>query len=55
MSPSEILFDANGQAINPDEISERIIAFGDSCNDAVREIINDSKVLVVLSLNSEII
>jgi hypothetical protein len=45
MSPSEILLDAKGQAISPIEISERIIAFGNSYNDAVREIINDSKVL----------
>jgi hypothetical protein len=45
MSPSEILFDEKGQAISPIEISERIIAFGNSYNDAVREIINDSKVL----------
>jgi hypothetical protein len=45
MSPSEILFDTNGQAISPIEISEKIIAFGDSYNDAVKEIINNSKVL----------
>jgi hypothetical protein len=45
MSSSEILFDANGQAINPDEISNKIIAFGNSYNDTVKEIINDSKVL----------
>jgi len=45
MSPSKILFDVNGHAISPIEISKRIIAFGDSYNDATREIINDSKVL----------
>jgi hypothetical protein len=45
MSPSEILFDTNGQAINPIEISEKIIAFGDSYNDVVKEIINNSKEL----------
>ena len=45
MSPSGILFDAEGQAIRPTEISERITAFGNSYNDAVKEIINDSKVL----------
>ena len=45
MSPSEILFDAKGHAISPIEISERIIAFGDSYNDAIKEIINNSKVL----------
>jgi hypothetical protein len=45
MSPSEILFDEKGYAISPIEISERIIAFGDSYNNAVKEIINDSKIL----------
>jgi len=45
MSPSEILLDAKGHAISPIEISERIIAFGDSYSDATKEIINNSKVL----------
>lgn len=45
MSPSEILFDKNSLPISPDVISDRIIAFGDSYNNAVMEIINDSKVL----------
>jgi len=45
MSPSEILFDEKGQAISPFEISERIIAFGDSYSDAIKEIINNSKEL----------
>jgi hypothetical protein len=45
MSPSEILFDENGLAISPPEINRRIIAFGDSYNDTVKEIINDSRVL----------
>ena len=43
MSPSEILFDENGLVISPDEINDRISAFGDSYNDAVKEIINKSK------------
>jgi hypothetical protein len=45
MSPSEILLDAKDHAISPSEISKRIIAFGDSYSDAIKEIINDSKVL----------
>ena len=45
MSPFEILFDEKGHAISPTEISERILGFGDSYNNAVKEIINDSKVL----------
>jgi len=45
MSPSEILFDVNSQAINPGEISDNIMAFGNSYNDAVKEIINNSKIL----------
>jgi hypothetical protein len=45
MNPIEILFDAKGYAISPDEISDRILEFGDSYNNAVKEIINDSKVL----------
>ena len=43
MSPSDILFDAKGQAIEPDKISESIIAFGNSYNDAVKQTIDDSK------------
>jgi len=45
MSLSDILFDAKGHAISPIVISERIVAFGNSYNDAVKEIINDSKIL----------
>lgn len=45
MSPREILLDANGQAISPNEISERIDEFGDSYSNAISEIINRSKVL----------
>ena len=45
MRHSEILLDANGCAISPDDISKRIIEFGDSYNNAVNEIINNSKVL----------
>jgi hypothetical protein len=45
MSPNIILFDENGLAISPDDISEKITAFGDSYNDAVKEIIHNSKVL----------
>ena len=45
MSPREILFDANGHAKSPNEISERINEFGDSYSDATKEIINNSKVL----------
>jgi hypothetical protein len=45
MSPSEILFDEKGQAISPIEISERIIAFGDSYSDAIKEITDNSKIL----------
>jgi hypothetical protein len=45
MSPSEILFDENGLEISPDKISKRIIEFGDSYNDAVKEIIHNSRVV----------
>jgi hypothetical protein len=45
MSPREILLDAKGQAIPPIEISKRIIAFGDSYSNAIKEIIKYSKVL----------
>lgn len=45
MSSSKILFKANGHAITPDEISKRIVEFGDSYNDATKEIIQGSKVL----------
>jgi len=45
MSPSEILLDAKGQAIRPTEISKRIIEFGNSYSDAIKETINNSKVL----------
>jgi len=45
MSLSEILLDEKGQAICPTEISERIDAFGDSYKDAIKEVINNSKVL----------
>ena len=55
MSPSEILLDAKGHAISPIDISKRIIAFGNSYSNAIKEIINNSKVLVVLSLISRVI
>ncbi len=45
MNPKEILFDANGHAINSCEISKRIINFGDSYNNVVAEIINNSRFL----------
>jgi hypothetical protein len=45
MSPREILFDANGLAIGPTGISERIDAFGDAYSDAVKEIIAASEIL----------
>jgi hypothetical protein len=45
MSPGEILLDASGCAISPSEISKRIIGFGDSYNNAVEEIIKNSKIL----------
>jgi len=45
MSSKEILFDGEGHAITPGQISERIVEFGDSYNDATKEIIHDSKVL----------
>jgi hypothetical protein len=45
MNPVEILFDEKGHAISPDEVSDRINAFGDSYNDATKEIINNSTVL----------
>jgi hypothetical protein len=45
MSPSGILFDASGQAIGPTDICGRISAFGNSYNDAVKEITDDSRVL----------
>ncbi len=45
MSPREILFLASGHAIIPNEISERINEFGDSYTNAIKEIINRSKVL----------
>jgi len=43
MSPKEILFDANGHAISPSEISNKINNFRDSYNNAVGEIIKNSK------------
>ena len=45
MGPSEILLDAKGHAISHIEISERIKAFGDSYSDAIKEIIDKSKIL----------
>jgi hypothetical protein len=45
VSSSEILFDAKGFAISHSKISKRIIAFGDSYNDAVKGIIHNSMVL----------
>jgi hypothetical protein len=40
-----ILFEEIGRPISPDVIIKRIVAFGDSYNDAVKEIIDDSKEL----------
>jgi len=45
MSSKEILFDAEGHPITPDQISARIVEFGDSYNNATMEIIRDSEVL----------
>ncbi len=44
MGSREVLFKKR-HAITPDEISDRIIEFGDGYNDATKEIIHDSKVL----------
>ena len=41
----KILFDLNGHAKSHIEISKKIIAFGDSYNNAAKEIIDNSKVL----------
>jgi len=45
MSPGEILINAEGHVMTPAEISERIIAFGNGYNNAVKEIIDASIVL----------
>ena len=45
MSLIEILFDLNGRAIIPNEISQRINEFGDGYSVAINEIINDSRKL----------
>jgi hypothetical protein len=45
MRQSEILLDAKGRAISPIEISKRILAFGDSYSNAIKEIIDSSKIL----------
>lgn len=45
MRPGIILFNANGQAISPKEISKQISNFGDGYNNAVGKIIKNSKVL----------
>jgi hypothetical protein len=45
MSLGNILFDKDGLAISTTEISKSIIRFGDSYNDTVKEIINQSKEL----------
>jgi hypothetical protein len=45
MSLIEILFDAKGYPISPFEIGERNKEFGDSYSDAIKEIINNSKIL----------
>jgi hypothetical protein len=45
MNSSEILIDAEGHAISPDKISEGISGFGDSYNNAVKEVISSSRVL----------
>lgn len=45
MSSNGILFGAEGHLITPNQISERIVEFGDSYNNATKEIIRDSVVL----------
>ncbi len=45
MTPVEILLDTKGRTISPIEISKRIIEFGDSYSDTIKEIINNSRVL----------
>jgi hypothetical protein len=45
MDPIKILFNKDDSAFSPDEVSERIIAFGDRYNDAVKEIIDSSRLL----------
>ncbi len=45
MSSSNILFDAEGHVITPDEISKKIIDFEDGYKNATQEIIQNSKVL----------
>ena len=45
MSANNILFNAKCNATTPDKINKAIIEFGDSYNNAVAEIIQDSKML----------
>jgi hypothetical protein len=45
MNTIEILFNATGYAADPDEIRKKIMAFGESYNQATKEIIVDSEVL----------
>jgi len=45
MSSIKILFEENGHAITADKISQSIVEFGDSYNDATKEIIKGSMVL----------
>jgi len=45
MNPSEILFDEIGDAISPNEISDKINDFGESYKDTTKKIIKNSKVL----------
>ena len=45
MSSSNVLFDTQGYVATPEKISETIVAFGDSYNNATRDIIRDSRVL----------
>lgn len=45
MNPKEILFDETGYVKSPRVISQKIVEFGDSYRDAIREITNNSKIL----------
>lgn len=45
MTLIDVLLDTKGRAISPIEISERIIKFGGSYSDTIREIIDNSRVL----------
>lgn len=45
MNPKEILCNEKDGAINPIKISQKIIKFGDSYSDAIKEITDNSKIL----------